>query len=1017
MKPSNSRKHTTRPCSQALGLALSVAAVLTFGSFQAPPRAGEIRFNSTDSNSAAIETRPVPQIGVQDDAQLFKTLDARLDHRHLNVAEKALDEPAAQQPVQEEPAPVVNPTAEPPAESETPQIESAAVAETPAPEEIEAPVLVAQRPRGDSGALQTFTPYRTFGSTRRLDSDRSSQAQSPQVAQGYSGTYAANYGTAGSQRAPFNSSAYGAIQRGAVENAARDMLNLNDVREFSEQNGASIDEMMEDGAWLAEIDEDVANEERLGAITLADVADECFYALDPYSSLFIEYEPTAAWTESILENVEAILGQLDNPNPGVRALIKTFESKIDEADELKPSLVAADRNPWTTPDAKDAPRLAERYTLAQRLELLETFKDTLKRRVCLWTASLDYFAAKNENRLVEPRDITTAELVDLMRETSEVRAFFGDTPNGKSWRASFDVDQLSDDIAAALELQASKLPSDLPEDGPALVPSLEEAAEPALTDDEIASMGLPLSKQELVLKESARRMRFLHDRLNSVAYKLEKTPMTPEQRQVFKRKTLASWSALASSYACDQANGRALLYEFERYERSGGGDSGRALQQIALRMSTSRSPECRKFGRAIDAIYDNPNVKAYISEALINRLLPIRDPEFGVVQDRVLNNPVAGKRRVDTTVSIELIPDPNRLLMSLVVNGRVSAQTSSEVSLAKLHNQSYATYLGKKTIEWRDSGVAYSPASVGADTINQLASVETNVDFVPFVGGVAREMVRGQYELKREAIRAEMRGKVSQEARQRIDKEANERFDALNARLQENFFARMNKLGLSLKTQRSRTTEDWLLASLRLGSDYSLGCQSTEPATLDGAFADVKLHESSVNAYLAQLNLGGRESSPKETLNYLAEKLDRPALRDVELEENDLRFTFAKSDPVVVRFFEDQIRLKLNFAKMALGDQEWEDLEVEVAFRPSVTPDGQPTVTRDGVVEIYGPANIRSLLPLRAIFSKVFPAQKSFDLKPEIFQTDERFAGLKLGLCRIARGWFAISVVRDDSTM
>ena len=317
-----------------------------------------------------------------------------------------------------------------------------------------------------------------------------------------------------------------------------------------------------------------------------------------------------------------------------------------------------------------------------------------------------------------------------------------------------------------------------------------------------------------------------------------------------------------------------MLYEFERYERSGGGDSGRALQQIALRMSTSRSPECRKFGRAIDAIYDNPNVKAYISEALINRLLPIRDPEFGVVQDRVLNNPVAGKRRVDTTVSIELIPDPNRLLMSLVVNGRVSAQTSSEVSLAKLHNQSYATYLGKKTIEWRDSGVAYSPASVGADTINQLASVETNVDFVPFVGGVAREMVRGQYELKREAIRAEMRGKVSQEARQRIDKEANERFDALNARLQENFFARMNKLGLSLKTQRSRTTEDWLLASLRLGSDYSLGCQSTEPATLDGAFADVKLHESSVNAYLAQLNLGGRESSPKETLNYLVRKQD-----------------------------------------------------------------------------------------------------------------------------------------------
>ena len=475
------------------------------------------------------------------------------------------------------------------------------------------------------------------------------------------------------------------------------------------------------------------------------------------------------------------------------------------------------------------------------------------------------------------------------------------------------MDLLAEDVASVLELQTGTFEPSNAGLG------FGDAAEFA---DSSAGTKTP-SKRELVAKERARRARFLRDRLNSIARKIEKTPMTPEQRQVFNRPAVASWAEIARSRACDPASAKTLLSEFERYENVGGGQSGRALQHWALRMSTSKSEVCRRVGRAIDVLYDNPNVKAYVSEALINRMLPIKDPEFGVVQERILNNPVAGSRRVDTTVSIELIPDPNRLLMNLTVNGRVSTKTSSEVLAAKLRNQSYANYVGKKTLEWRDYGIAYSPANVAANAVNRLDAVETDVDFVPLAGGIAREVARAQYESRQEEIRAEMRARVTKEARERIDAEANERFDALNERLRDNFFARLSKLGLSLKTQRSKTTDDWLLASLRLGSDYSLGCQSTEPPTLDGAFADFKIHESAINAYLTQLDLAGRELTPRETLDYLATKLDRPALRRIKLEENDLRFTFAKVDPIVVRFFEDQVRLKLRFERMALGKTEW----------------------------------------------------------------------------------------------
>ena len=875
-----------------------------------------------------------------------------------------------------------------------------APAQAPLQRQAQTPIVVQQQPT--PAIRQAAAPAPTL------------QRAQPQGAQ-----YAAEFPTESTpQTEPrrvttiFSSSAYGASDAtDAIHDAARDLLAVDDVQEFSKQNARAIDEMFEDGAFLEEINEDVETEERLEAVTFDEIADECFYALDPYSSLFVEYEPTAEWTNSVLEYVQDSLGSLAEPSETTRALLAEFGAKIAEADALRDALIFDDKTRKKTPEA-ETPRLVSRYDLEQRLELLNGFKFALQRRVYLWTACLDYFEARAAGNLVEPRDLTRRQLFELLRETSETGAFFGDSANGRSWRASFDVDLLADDIAQVLELETEVLePAEEFADAAKEANALDDAP----TSDELAAIGKPLSKREVVAKERARRMRFLRDRLNSVAYKLEKTPMTPEQRQLFKRPTLASWAALASSYSCDQANGRSLLYEFERYENTGGGQAGRALQQLALRMSTSHSEPCRQLGRAVDVVYDNPNVKAYVSEALINRLLPIRDPEFGVVQERILNNPVAGSRRVDTTVSIELVPDPNRLLMNLTVNGRVTTNTSSELLTAKLHNESYANYVGKKTLEWQDYGIAYSAANVAADSVTKLNGVETEIDFVPIVGGIAREMVKTSYQTKQEAIRAQTRAKVAKEARERIDLEANERFDALNARLRNNFFARLSNLGLSLRAQRSKTTDDWLLASLRLGSDYSLGCQTTEPKTLDGAFADVKLHESALNAYLAQLELGGRESNPRETLNYLAEKLDRPKLREVELEDNDLSFTFSKIDPVVVRFFEDQIQLRLSFAKMTLKDQEWDDLEVVVSYRPSIGTDGQPTFTRDGVVEIYGPTNIRSLLPLRAIFSKVFPAQKSFDLKPEIFQTDERFAGLGLGLCRVSRGWFAISVIKDDS--
>ena len=873
----------------------------------------------------------------------------------------------------------------------------------------------ASDPLDDSGRV---ADRRTFGETRPIDSVRAVGSQ------GYLPTKSANF-----KPVSVNSFTSNAYARGEdpVKPSPGATLELDDVDEFTED--AAQDHNDENdflGAAIVDSSDLTEDEKALDSADVESLKDECFLALDHYSSLFIAYDQTAEWTETALEYVDEILGSLESNPRDAAVAIQKFKDHVAKSAEVKARILAegkkdaSQRNPW---NETERPEIVARYTVSQRLGLFDSFTSALERRVFLWNCVAEFFAAKNAGKLVEQPELSAREIEIVLKTARDAQAFFGDSPNGRNWRASFDVDAIVFEAQRALEtpesaarpIVATKQERDAERTTGYLgAPKAANAAERYLDQMQEAAVREELANDSVAVERS-RRVRFLNDRINAAAYKIEKTPMTPEQRRVFEKPALAKYSQLAFALSGDQTNGLAALLAFERYERLGGGDAGRALQQAALRMTTSRSEPCRKLGRAFDAIYDNPNVKAYVSEALINRLLPVRDPEFAVVQERILDNPVVGTRRVDTQVSIQLIPNSSRLLMNLNVEGRAVANTSSAVFSAKLNNQSYVNYYGRKTIEWRDNGVAYSPASVSANAVNRLNSVETNVDFVPLVGDVAREITRSQYEARQYEIREETQQKTARETRERFDAEANERFDALNQRLRSNFFKNMANLGLSLKTQRSRTTDDWLLASLRLASDSSLGCQQTEPATLPGAFADVKLHESAVNAFLAQLEFAGKTMTPRQALDYLAVKLNKPQLKAVQIESDaDVAFAFAKSDPIIVRFFEDQIQITLRLDRLTLNGNSWDNLEIETCYRPTAGETGAPALARDGVVSIYGVASAKDQIPIRAVFSKVFAANKTFELNPQVLQEDERFAGLGLGLCRVSRGWFAISVVRDS---
>ncbi len=826
---------------------------------------------------------------------------------------------------------------------------------------------------------------------------------------------------------------------------AQEKLNIDDIQQFSEKT-STISQSTEE---LYNKAQDIANHqtEQIGPVSpkfqpmgnlcknREELVRKSLATFSPYFNLFQKYALTDSWSVQIKKSIEDIILSLEDPQTA-RLHIKELQVQLCYLEQLKNELIRngqisnSQKSSALSPKkdvsfqdydriisqvavdlqlpnnnkqkSSDISQLSEikkeslfttRYKLANQLEIIDSFRYTMDRHIYMWTLVLSWYEVCNANHLILPRNLSSDDIRYLQKATESVRNYFGVSDIGKAWRQGFEIDLLLNELQYIHQLQTT---------APVFVPVSGNGTNRQISGE----------SRKKMLDE---RLHFLYERINSISFKTQFTPMTTDQKALFQKEPLLGWCRSLKKYTYDISNPIDLLYAFEIYEKSGGSQAGERLFQLAWNMKCSRSEVCRRLGEAIDVIYNNPNTKVYISEVLINRLLPIRDPEFDVVQETVLDNPVAGQRRTDTQVLMELVPSPDRLLMNLLIQGRIIASTSSSFFPATVYNQSYATYMGRKTLEWRKYGIVSNPTDVQVNNSNELRDVQTDVDFVPLIGDLLRGVAKGQYELKQADIERETKSKIVQQVRYRVDREVNERFDVVNERMKDRFFGHLERLGLDLNIQKARTTEDWLLASLRLQSGRSLGSQMVEPPTMPGAFADLKLHESTINIFLSRMELSGKSYNIPQLLHHIGEKIQTPSFMANTEVNQDLLLTFAQEDPITVRFMEDRIKLVFQFDSIELKNQTWSDITVTISYRPEENEEGRSQLVRDGLIELEGPLSIRAQIPLRAIFAKIFPSEKTIGLEPPLFRTDERFAGLTTGLCRVSRGWFAISIVRPTN--
>ena len=635
--------------------------------------------------------------------------------------------------------------------------------------------------------------------------------------------------------------------------------------------------------------------------------------------------------------------------------------------------------------------------------------EVLKNRIPLWNLVISLQDRKLMSGYPDTLSQMRLEDVGRLYEKSEViRSSLLASPNGQQWVQFFQLTPLHGELRHTMTARAH-VPGGIAEPIEKYARSFNAATSAGAESMGAESMGIVVSDR--LSEGEARRISQL---VNNIFLMQEYASLTADQARLLETPLIQDWLGELEAWRSDPLHPLDLLAAYECYRQYRGTSDSSRLSTLTRQMLGSKNRELQKFGQVVQNEFSHAHLKVYVSKYLINTMLPKLEPEYGSVNENLAGLLVTGTRRANTQMHVSMIPDPNRLLMSLNFQGQVVTQTTASSFPATLHNQSHGTYSASKQVELTSRGIVTGPANVTANSKVTLNNVETELDFVPVIGSLIQGIAKDQYDNQQQQIQADARAKVVAQAKQRIDNETDARFRELNQQLERTFFSTLRQRQASLVPYEAKTTEEWLHTSWYLDTPYSLGSNTKEPATPPGTIADLKVHELGINAVLERLELAGKQMTLRELKRYLAGMVGQARLDIPEEDHDHVVISFADLNPVGVRFLGNRVELSLNLKRLQVDDRSWNNFCVIVGYVPDVTPEGTPCLALRGTVQLDGRLSLMQQVALRTIFGKIFLQMETIPLRPKLFDNDERFAELATGCIRIENGWFAIALLPQE---
>ncbi len=583
---------------------------------------------------------------------------------------------------------------------------------------------------------------------------------------------------------------------------------------------------------------------------------------------------------------------------------------------------------------------------------LRQVRFALHRRLELWRHVL-----ADDGGDVEVVPVSSAHMEQLAMAVAELDAMTAHSPEGRAWRRFLLLDSLK-------ELSARRRAGEVDEQ-----------------------------------RRLARR----------VLARLSSRRLSSEQRRFVRSGPVATVGRTLRAWVTEPIDPEQVLEHVEAYELTGLPSDARQLASDCQRLAFAARPVRRSLGQRLQTEYRNANLRIVLTEELLNRLMPARDPEYQWVKDTVLGSPVRGRSLSFTDVAVRAVDDPQRLRLALEVSGRVTSMTSATNGPATFYNRSQSVYVARKPMELGTFGIRLWPATVEVRNATQLRGLETDFDPIPLVGSIVQEVARSQHQAMRCEANREIEAKVARRAKAQIDNEADARLTQVSQRLRDRILAPAATMELGPEMIDARTADRRLTMRLRIGGEDQLGGSTPRPWAPSDSLASFQVHESAMNNFLERLDLAGRTFTLPQLREWVAAKINRPEFAERTSDHDEIEVTFAPEDPIVFRCQDGRISVTLSIVRLKKEPNVWHAFRVRAFYRPE--RDGHTRrLVRDGVVHLIGRLDMRSQIGLRGLFGKAFDRDKPIELTPERLSTDPRMADLSVNQFVIEDGWMGIAV-------
>jgi hypothetical protein len=353
-----------------------------------------------------------------------------------------------------------------------------------------------------------------------------------------------------------------------------------------------------------------------------------------------------------------------------------------------------------------------------------------------------------------------------------------------------------------------------------------------------------------------------------------------------------------------------------------------------------------------------PNLLVDASAALINAAVQRPVDRTEPVREIIQDTPVHGIGRTVGAVRAELVPDPHRAAIDVILQACVYSQTVGTRNTILIHTCGTTPLEIRRRVVLDDKGIRVFAGPSKAVSNACLLDVTSTMDF----DCLAIKMTRRGFEGNRPAAEAESACKAAWRAGARLDEELTPVLASASETVGRELLG-IRRAGLTLDAMEFSTTASHVQGRARFAiPGRPQPIPVSLPPDIDLA---VRVHES-VATEAAQAVFGGR-SFPVEGVSKIYDELTLGLILDGRKEADikaDLKMmeklfadlagkpvtvTLPKANPLIVKFADQGFSLEANVASIRQGKIDYAGLRAKAAYRLENARDGVHAVRKGPV--------------------------------------------------------------------